>query len=232
MNVPIGAASDPSGTENVIPDTLWRGQSLPNTVAPSFETCNISRSYQLDVRIGLSYSGLGQSSKVRKGQIPRIVGLSAPLHHYCHANYIEQPQTVILPLRLDVQVYSGIAPPPGLLEAMAQAKASVNQPFTTKPADPTIDKLKAEAQDRKDSTSSVPPTPIDMPEDPYSSLPAQQGSHAPEHSYDDAPPSYEDAIATNLPPVDSQRPEYAPPLAGEDDVLGGDEKKLFGRRDS
>jgi hypothetical protein len=75
MDMPVGAASDPSGTENVIPNSLWRGQPLPNSVAPSFETCNISRSYQLDVRIGLSYSGASQGSKVRKGQIPRIVGL-------------------------------------------------------------------------------------------------------------------------------------------------------------
>lgn len=75
MGMPIGAASDAAGTESVIPDSLWRGQSLPNTVAPSFDTCNISRYYQLDVRVGLSYTGSGLSSKVRKGQIPRIVGL-------------------------------------------------------------------------------------------------------------------------------------------------------------
>jgi hypothetical protein len=83
MGMPVGAASDAVGTENVIPDSLWRGQSLPNTVAPSFETCNISRSYQLDVRIGLSYSGAELSSKVRKGQLPRIVGLPAPIPPRC-----------------------------------------------------------------------------------------------------------------------------------------------------
>lgn len=74
MSLPIGAASDPTETETVISDHLWRGQSLPNSVAPSFETCNVSRQYQLDVRIGLSYTGANQStSKVRKAQIPRIV---------------------------------------------------------------------------------------------------------------------------------------------------------------
>ena len=74
MGMPIGAASDPVDTETAIPKRLWRGQSLPNSVAPSFETCNISRRYQLDVRVGLSYTGAMQStSKVRKGQIPRIV---------------------------------------------------------------------------------------------------------------------------------------------------------------
>ena len=74
MGVAIGAASDPADTETVLDDYLWRGQSLPNTVAPSFETCNISREYALDVRVGLSYAGVMQSaSKVRKGYIPRIV---------------------------------------------------------------------------------------------------------------------------------------------------------------
>ena len=73
MNIPVGTASDPINTETVIPDQLWRAQTLPNTVAPSFETCNISRQYELDVRIGLSYTGAQSISKVRKGQIPRIV---------------------------------------------------------------------------------------------------------------------------------------------------------------
>jgi hypothetical protein len=78
MGMPIGAASDAADSENVIPDNFWRGQRLPNTVAPSFETCNISRAYQLDVRIGLSYSGAMQSSTKVRRRIPRIVGSACP----------------------------------------------------------------------------------------------------------------------------------------------------------
>lgn len=74
MAIPIGAATDSANTETAIDSGLWRGESLPNTVAPSFVTCNIERAYQLDVRVGLSYSGTAQSNpKVRKRQIPRIV---------------------------------------------------------------------------------------------------------------------------------------------------------------
>ena len=74
MGVPVGAASDPVDTETLLDDRMWRGQALPNTVAPSFQTCNIERTYSLDIRIGLSYAGAkGKDSKVRKGQIPRIV---------------------------------------------------------------------------------------------------------------------------------------------------------------
>jgi len=82
MGIALGHPTDPIEHETVLDDRMWRGQPLPNTVAPSFETCNISRSYQLDVRVGLSYSGSGQKDlKVRKGQIPRIVRwLSYPLH--------------------------------------------------------------------------------------------------------------------------------------------------------
>jgi len=74
MGVAIDSPSDPVETEIVLDDRMWRGHPLPNTVAPSFETCNISRAYQLDIRIGLSYSGSNQKDlKVRKGEIPRIV---------------------------------------------------------------------------------------------------------------------------------------------------------------
>lgn len=110
---------------------------------------------------------------------------------------------------------------------MADAKANIRRTSTTKKSDAVKDKLAAEAG------NSVPPTPIDAPTDGY--LPAaQQGSSSqPEQPYNDAPPSYEDAIASSLPPVDARRPDYAPPPAGEDEVLRSDEKKGFrSRRDS
>lgn len=69
--------SGAEGAEAVVDDALWRGQVLPNTVAPTFETCNISRTYTLDVRIGLSYTGATAGGKVRKHDIPRIVRSSA-----------------------------------------------------------------------------------------------------------------------------------------------------------
>lgn len=75
MSIPIGVPSDHANTETVIDDSLWRGLPLPNTVAPTFLTCNIERYYQLDIRVGLSYNGTASSvlPKVRRGQIPRIV---------------------------------------------------------------------------------------------------------------------------------------------------------------
>lgn len=88
------------------------------------------------------------------------------------------------------------------------------------------EKLKAEG--RKEAM--VPDTPIDGPS--HYNIPARQGTAMPPQPapmYDDAPPSYEDAVGGALPPVEARRPEYAPPAAGEDQVLRSDEKM---RRDS
>ena len=84
MGMPIGSPNDPINTETVLDDSMWRGQTLPNTVAPGFETCNIDRFYQLDIRIGLSYAGDG-TAKVRPGQMRKIVRV------YYHARF---PQTL------------------------------------------------------------------------------------------------------------------------------------------
>lgn len=114
---------------------------------------------------------------------PRI----SPLTH--------QPQLIVLPLRMPVKVYSGIAPPQALLDAMAAAKL---QPSPTKPnprptwSPPT----------NSDSRPPMPPRPEDGP------VPADVGA-----VYDDAPPSYEDAMADNIAPVDGPRREYHPPDA-------------------
>ncbi|EMC98920.1 hypothetical protein BAUCODRAFT_31194 [Baudoinia panamericana UAMH 10762] len=214
LAIPIGLPTDAVDTETVLDDRMWNDQKLPNTVAPSFETCNISRTYQLDVRIGLSYAGTQQSGhKVRKDVIPRI------------------PQNIALPLRLDCQVYSGITPPPQLLEAMAQAKANIRRPSLV--ADAASEKLKTDGRKPSTAANHVPPTPVDAetvrPSAPPE-LPARPGTvSAPESQqppmYSDAPPSYEDAIASHLPPVDAPRPEYAPPPTTNDVMLRGDEKK-------
>ena len=76
MGVLIGSKSDAEGTEVTIDDRLWRGQALPNTVAPSFETCNIARSYCLDVRIGLSCSGPSHGGKVSKSYLHQTVSMT------------------------------------------------------------------------------------------------------------------------------------------------------------
>lgn len=59
MNIPLGSANDPVGKEWKVDPRMWQHIPLPNTVAPSFETCNISRTYELEVRVGISRGANG-----------------------------------------------------------------------------------------------------------------------------------------------------------------------------
>ena len=139
----------------------------------------------------------------------------------------------MLPLRLDVQVFSGIAPPKELLEAMAEAKASMRRRSTVEKGSTVGGKLQTDLP--QDSTYSVPPTPMEAGASSAAfETPAQEGSRVPPtDGYFDAPPSYEDTMARDLSPPTAHRPEYEPPPAGEDNVLRGDEKTGFmGRRGS
>lgn len=56
----LGKPTDAVGTESVIDPELWNRIPLPNTVAPSFSTCNIDRSYELEVKIGLAFGVPGE----------------------------------------------------------------------------------------------------------------------------------------------------------------------------
>lgn len=57
MNQPLIAGEDPTGQEFKVDPAIWSRIPLPSSVAPSFETCNISRTYELEVRVGLSHGG-------------------------------------------------------------------------------------------------------------------------------------------------------------------------------
>ena len=114
---------------------------------------------------------------------------------------------------------------------MAEARANIRKTSTAKASNAMNEKLQTEGH--KPADFDVPPTPMEGPGFVGNvELPAREGNAQPPPMYSDAPPSYEDAIASNLPPVDAPRPDYAPPPPGEDDILRSDEKKGFSRRDS
>lgn len=89
------------------------------------------------------------------------------------------------------------------------------------------EKLKMEGgqQDPDFGANQVPPTPIDAEGSMAPHLPARPGMTAEEEFMEAPPPSYEDAIAMDAPPPAAERPEYAPPPAGEDRLLRQDEKR-------
>lgn len=59
MNMPLGDGSAPAGKEWKIDSSMWDRIPLPTSVAPSFDTCNISRTYDLDIRVGLTHGSSG-----------------------------------------------------------------------------------------------------------------------------------------------------------------------------
>lgn len=100
-----------------------------------------------------------------------------------------QSQLIVIPLRVPVRVYSGITPPPALLEAMdTQTKGKQPPPTPSRP------------QGEDTGRPPMPPRPAVAP-------PTQ------DDSYEEAPPSYEDAMAETLSPLEGPRREYYPPDA-------------------
>lgn len=71
MAMPLGNAEDPVGTEWALDPKLWAALPLPNSVAPSFETCNIERAYELEVRVGITH-GTVYNMKVCFGSHPHL----------------------------------------------------------------------------------------------------------------------------------------------------------------
>ncbi|KAK5945316.1 hypothetical protein PMZ80_002520 [Knufia obscura] len=178
MSVPL---EQPSNKTNswTIPSSFWDNLPLPTTVAPTFRTCNISRKYELEVRVGLTH---GMADGVR-------------------------PEIIVSPIRLDVEVWSGIRPPPQLLDAMAQAQSDHGQQShrMTRPNGAQHPDSKQGAYGNAPPTSPLRPGSSSQPYGTPSmgNSPAVPGASG---AGDDLPPSYEDAIASDIAPADGPRP--------------------------
>ena len=101
-----------------------------------------------------------------------------------------QPQTQVVPLRFPVEVYSGITPPPALLNALATRTNAI--PSTAPQEAPAIPPRPGAAA----STPAIDPL-----------YPPQIGT-ANADTMGEAPPSYEDAMADDIGPLDGRR-EYS-----------------------
>ncbi|KAI1421117.1 hypothetical protein F5Y12DRAFT_787736 [Xylaria sp. FL1777] len=184
LSIALGSPTDPVDTEFEVPNTLWAAQRLPNTIAPSFRTCNLMRRYELEMKLTLNWGlpGAGKSS-----------GLL--------------PQFVSLPLTMSkIDIFSGIRPPAQLLQAATTTAAT-----TTRPARTSVN-----VSSNINGNGGAPPPPPrpgangrpSIPPRPTDPLyPPQLGpDNIPGH--DDAPPSYDEAMAESLAgPLD--RPAYS-----------------------
>jgi hypothetical protein len=69
LAIPIGSPGDGHGTETVVDPRLWNHVPLPNTVTPSFRACNLMRSYELEIRVGLGCESPGDASVCYKQSV-------------------------------------------------------------------------------------------------------------------------------------------------------------------
>jgi hypothetical protein len=180
MTVRIGSSKDEANAVWVVPSWLWENVPLPDTVPPSFDTCNISRTYELELTVGLTHGGDSGPPKL---------------------------QLMTLPLRMPVKVYSGIKPPPALLEAIATSHQRPRVPMDLGSRTPSMGNHPPIAH-----TPSSPSTPSYEQHSPRVGTFAQSPQAMPD---DDAPPSYEDAMADEIGPVDGPRRDYNIPSQPE-----------------
>ena len=60
LAIPLGSPDEEIRKETMVDPSLWDRIPLPNTVAPSFHTCNLTRRYELEVRVGLGFGVPGE----------------------------------------------------------------------------------------------------------------------------------------------------------------------------
>ncbi|PHH53637.1 hypothetical protein CFIMG_008164RA00001 [Ceratocystis fimbriata CBS 114723] len=223
------------GTEFVLPDNLWKHIPLPNTVHPAFVTCNISRTYELEVRLGLSRDKPGTPESSSTGSTFTSI--------FRNSGIKEQDQlkipadTIFLPLRFNnIDVYSGIAPPPQLLSEIQRRQSQMQRP-PPHPTHPVGAVFASPAHNyggmpggwpgagRGGPMFASPPLPPRRPNqgqavDPRIAMaaashdplyPPQMGTPA-AATFEEAPPSYEEALADAVAgPFEnnSSRPAYS-----------------------
>ncbi|MBA7494016.1 hypothetical protein ES702_04583 [subsurface metagenome] len=203
LSVPL---EHPSNKSNVwtVPPHFWENVSLPSSVVPTFRTCNISRTYELEVRIGLSH-GMAEGAR---------------------------PEIIVSPIRLEVQVWSGMRPPQALLdqiEAQQQSSQATNRPGAQN------SKRNSYSQLQPQSPVGAPPSPFRTESSSQQQFPPPLG-RPPSHGNtstlptlgsmndSDLPPSYEDAMAADLTPIDGPRPSGYNPNGEQRPAFNPDSK--------
>ncbi|RYP18596.1 hypothetical protein DL767_009804 [Monosporascus sp. MG133] len=172
LSIELGTPQDPVDAEFEVPGRgLWADRPLPNTIAPSFRACNLSRRYEIEVNLSLSWGG------------------------------VPVPQVIHLPLKLSkIEVFSGIRPPPQLLESLPPQVPP--RPSTVSPSPSFPSPFPHQAHPH--------PQPYAQPPQQDPLYPPQLGPGNAPAPYDAPPPSYDEAMAADLTaPPPQARPAYS-----------------------
>ena len=150
-----------------------------------------SRDYQLEVRLGLAWGKPASPS----GSSMSFFGSRSR----SRTDLSELPQELHLPLHFSaIQVYSGLAPPPALVEAMRQGRGTTSRPSKQPQPQP---QAQAQAQPPSQTPPALPPRPPPQQQQqqqqqpPEALYPPQLQPDQAQPPYDDAPPTYEEAMA-------------------------------------
>lgn len=232
--------SDPVGAETEVNNILWETKPLPNTVMPSFVTCNLKRSYSLEIKLGVSWGKPPGSTTAVPDDVASLCSKASTLGLKKSKGKEKVPnlaQTIYLPLHFSaVQVYSGLTPPESLARAVLKSRKQQTpsqqaQRPSTRPnggssqSAPTLPprqqqqdplyppqlrpgQVAGQAATATNSGSSA--TSTNSGDGQGGAVPAFDVAAAP--PYDDAPPSYDEAIADFVPgPVvpAQARPAYS-----------------------
>lgn len=176
-----------------------------------FLTPESSREYQLEVKLGLSWG------KPSAQSTPSVSFLSS--RSRSKVDLSEIPQELHLPLHFSsIQVYSGMEPPPALVEAMRQGRGRTatgrpSKPTQQQPQRPAPSSQQQQARPQAQGPT-LPPRPAQQPQQqaPDALYPPQLQPGQTQPPYDDAPPTYEEAMAEEMtgpmfPPT--ARPAYS-----------------------
>lgn len=271
LAVPLQRGPDDAvDAETEISKVLWDNKPLPNTVMPSFVTCNLSRTYALELKLGVSWgkppgttaaippddASVSMSSKVS------LMSLKAGRGKGKGKNPASNMATTIfLPLQFSaVQVYSGLSPPESLAQAAMKGRKQQTQTQTqSQTQSRTQSRIQSQSHIQTQSLSRPSPRPNAASSQSNPALPPRQQQHDPLYPpqlrpgqtagqastsasasasaaalmgnpvvggaaadeafdvsvappYDDAPPSYDEAMAEAMPgPVVSaqERPAWS-----------------------
>ncbi|GFF41805.1 hypothetical protein IFM46972_06665, partial [Aspergillus udagawae] len=67
-----------AGSTMRLEDDLWKHHRLPRTLTPTFETCNISRSYKLQIRLGFGFGLANTVTRVLEVEFPVYIVAPCP----------------------------------------------------------------------------------------------------------------------------------------------------------
>ncbi|KAJ4421465.1 hypothetical protein N0V82_003729 [Gnomoniopsis sp. IMI 355080] len=215
--------NDAVGAETEINKVLWDNKPLPNTVMPSFVTCNLKRSYALELKLGISWGKPPGATTAIPDDIASLSSKASALSIKKNKGKGKNAapvlaQTIFLPLHFsNVQVFSGLTPPESL--AQAAMKARKQQTHTTQPSSSSqAQSPRPRPSPRPNAAASqsaptLPPRhdPLYPPQLRPGQRPAQAAVatssvgggaesvfEAPP-TYDEAPPSYDEAMAEAMP---------------------------------